>query len=58
MEHDVAVLADVHVDGDEPHVVIRFGSWDPVKERYRAPKGKAGEKSHVASRSGGRASRP
>ena len=37
-------LADVHLEGDEPHIVVRFGSWDPVKERYRAPKGKAGEK--------------
>lgn len=32
-------LADIHVAGDEPHVVIRYGSWDPVKERYRSPKG-------------------
>ncbi len=39
-------LADVHADEDEtePHVIIRFGSWDPVKERYRSPKGRKGEK--------------
>ena len=37
-------LADVHADGDDPHVVVRFGSWDPVKERYRPPKGRKGEK--------------
>src|SRR5262245_8125010 len=29
---------------DEPHVLVRFGSWDPVKERYRPPKGRKGEK--------------
>jgi site-specific recombinase XerD len=37
-------LADVHVDGEDPHVVVRFGSWDPVKKRYRSPKGRKGEK--------------
>ena len=37
-------LSDVHVDGPDPHVLVRFGSWDPVKERYRSPKGRKGEK--------------
>ena len=37
-------LEDVHVEGDEPHVAIRFGSWDPTTNRYRPPKGRAGEK--------------
>jgi integrase len=39
-------LADVHVADDEekPRVEVRFGSWDPVKKRYRAPKGRKGEK--------------
>jgi len=35
---------DVHVDGDDPHVLVRFGSWDAKKKRYRPPKGRAGEK--------------
>lgn len=37
-------LADVVVDGPEPHIVVRFGSWDNVKKRYRSPKGRKGEK--------------
>lgn len=37
-------LTDVHVEGDDPHVFVRYGSWDPVKERFRPPKGKKGEK--------------
>lgn len=37
-------LADLHVAGASPHVVVRFGSWDRVKERYRPPKGRRGEK--------------
>jgi integrase len=37
-------LADVHLDGDEPHIYVRHGSWDPIKERYRPPKGRRGER--------------
>jgi len=37
-------LEDVHVDGNDPHVLVRFGSWDARKKRYRPPKGRAGEK--------------
>lgn len=37
-------LADVHVNGAEPHVVVRYGSWDAEKKRFRSPKGKKGEK--------------
>lgn len=37
-------VADVHVDGPDPHVLVRYGSWDPIKERYRSPKGRKGEK--------------
>ena len=38
-------LDDVHLDDpEEPHIKVRFGSWDPKKERYRGPKGKRGEK--------------
>lgn len=39
-------LEDVHVGVKEaqPRVEVRFGSWDPVKKRYRAPKGRKGEK--------------
>lgn len=37
-------LADVHADDAAPHVIVRFGSWDHVKERFRGPKGKGGEK--------------
>lgn len=37
-------LEDLVVDGAEPHVIVRFGSWDPIKERYRPPKGRRGEK--------------
>ncbi len=32
-------LEDVQVDGDDPHVLVRFGSWDAKKKRYRPPKG-------------------
>jgi len=37
-------LADVHVDAGDPHVMVRFGSYDPIKERYRPPKGRKGER--------------
>ncbi len=37
-------VADVHLDGSDPHIVVRYGSWDPVKHRYRSPKGRKGEK--------------
>lgn len=39
-------LSDVHVGKGEarPRVEVRFGSWDSVKGRYRAPKGRKGEK--------------
>lgn len=37
-------LADVVVDGPEPHVVVRYGSRDTVNKRYRSPKGKKGDK--------------
>lgn len=39
-------LDDVHVGEDEPRprVVVRFGSWDATRKRYRAPKGRKGEK--------------
>ncbi len=39
-------LADVHVGPEEkrPRIEVRFGSWDSVKNRYRAPKGRKGEK--------------
>jgi integrase len=37
-------LDDLHTDDDRPRIEVRFGSWDRVKKRYRAPKGRAGEK--------------
>jgi integrase len=37
-------LEDVHLEGDEPHIYVRYGSWDPIKERYRPPKGRRGER--------------
>jgi hypothetical protein len=39
-------VADVHVGKDEarPRIEVRFGSWDSLKKRYRAPKGRKGEK--------------
>jgi integrase len=37
-------LEDVHVEGDDPHVLVRFGSWDKRTRRYRSPKGRKGEK--------------
>ncbi len=37
-------LEDVHVDGDDPHALVRFGSWDAKRKRYRSPKGRAGDK--------------
>lgn len=39
-------LADVHAGEDEehPHVIVRYGSWDKIKQRYRSPKGRRGEK--------------
>jgi integrase len=39
-------LIDVHAGEDEaePHIDVRYGSWDKVKERFRSPKGRKGEK--------------
>ncbi len=37
-------IADVDTESAEPHIVVRFGSWDSVKVRYRSPKGRKGEK--------------
>ncbi len=37
-------LEDVHVEGDDPHVLVRFGSYDAKRKRYRSPKGRAGDK--------------
>lgn len=37
-------LADVDTESEEPHLVVRYGSWDPIKKRYRPPKGRKGEK--------------
>lgn len=37
-------LADVVVDGPEPHVVVRYGSYDAKGQRFRTPKGKKGDK--------------
>ena len=37
-------IADVHVDADQPHVIVKFGSWDRKKKQYLSPKGKKGEK--------------
>lgn len=37
-------LKDVQVTGPSPHVVVRFGSWDAKKKRYRSPKGRRGDK--------------
>lgn len=39
-------IADVHVGDDElePHIDVRYGSFDKVKQRFRSPKGKKGEK--------------
>lgn len=37
-------LADVHLEGPKPHIVVRYGSWDAKAERYRSPKGRKGEK--------------
>ena len=31
-------LEDVHVDDASPHIVVRFGTWDRAKKKYRAPK--------------------
>ncbi|MDP9036680.1 MAG: hypothetical protein M3O50_17905 [Myxococcota bacterium] len=31
-------LEDVQVDGDDPHVLVRFGWWHAKKKRYRPPK--------------------
>ena len=37
-------LADLHIGDDEdPHVVVRFGSYDREAERFRSPKGRRGE---------------
>lgn len=39
-------IADVHVGDDElePHIDVRYGSYDKIKQRFRSPKGKKGEK--------------
>ncbi|MEO8799017.1 MAG: site-specific integrase [Polyangiaceae bacterium] len=37
-------LADVHLDSASPYIDVRYGSWDRTRERYRSPKGRAGEK--------------
>ncbi len=37
-------LTDVQTEGESPHVVVRYGSWDSKKLRYRSPKGRKGEK--------------
>ena len=37
-------VADVDVESASPGLVVRFGSWDPVKKRYLSPKGRKGEK--------------
>lgn len=37
-------LSDVHLDVPEPHIVVRYGSWDRLKKRFRSPKGRKGEK--------------
>lgn len=37
-------LKDVHVKGPDPHIVVRYGSWDTKNKRYRSPKGRKGEK--------------
>ncbi len=39
-------LHDVHVGQDEeqPRIEVRYGSYDPIKQRFRAPKGRKGEK--------------
>lgn len=47
-------LADVHsvagrpcacpVKDASPHLIVRYGSWDKKRERYRPPKGKRGER--------------
>ena len=51
-------LEDIHIDGDDPHVLVRFGSWDAKSKRYRPPKGRAGEKkSRPECRSSGSGSR-
>ncbi len=37
-------LDDLHIgDDEEPHVVVRFGSYDRDAERFRSPKGRRGE---------------
>lgn len=37
-------LADVHLDDAAPFIDVKYGSWDPKKDRYRSPKGRKGEK--------------
>jgi integrase len=37
-------LDDVNVGDEEPHVVVRFGSYDRVRQRFRSPKGRTGSK--------------
>ena len=37
-------LADVDTKSNEPHLIVRYGSWDPIKRRFRPPKGRKGEK--------------
>ncbi len=43
--NELNTLHDSDVDvGSDPHIKVRFGSWDPDKQRFRSPKGKAGTK--------------
>lgn len=37
-------IADVHIDADDPHIVVRYGGWDRKKKKYTPPKGRKGEK--------------
>lgn len=37
-------LEDVHLEGDEPHVVVKYGSFDAKREKYVGPKGRRGVK--------------
>ncbi len=37
-------LEDVRVDDPNPHILVRYGSYDAKNKRYRSPKGKKGTK--------------
>lgn len=39
-----AHIQDVVTEGREPHIHVRFGSYDRKEKRFRAPKGRRGEK--------------